>query len=152
VKRRIGPSDDDIGVRVNTEIKINRFDNSPFYKDVKKMLREGTFDLKKDLRQIRFLAFELSANPVKAVKKESPSKNLEGKVLVVNKKYDFAVINLGARDGVSAGDMLSIYRKGNYIGDIVIERVDEMMSSANFLSSNTKEKVKEGDKVVYKSS
>ncbi|HDZ77312.1 MAG TPA: hypothetical protein ENH41_04435 [Candidatus Omnitrophica bacterium] len=93
-----------------------------------------------------------SSPRIDATKKKSAASNLEGKILVVNKEYDFAVINLGARDGVSVGDMLSIYHKGNYVGDIVIERVDEMMSSANFLSSNTKEKVKEGDKVVYRSS
>jgi hypothetical protein len=30
-------------------ITINRFDDSPFYKEIKKMLKEGTIELKKDL-------------------------------------------------------------------------------------------------------
>jgi myosin heavy subunit len=85
-------------------------------------------------------------------KKEPLAKDLEGKILVVNKEYGFAVINLGAQDGVSAGDMLSIYKNDKYIGDIVIERVDKIMSSANFLSSSIKDKVQEGYRVVRKAS
>lgn len=35
---------------------------------------------------------------------------LEGKILVLNKEYNFAVINIGSKDGVALGQLFSIYR------------------------------------------
>jgi predicted RNase H-like nuclease (RuvC/YqgF family) len=79
---------------------------------------------------------------------ETSDKQLEGKILVVNKEYSFAVINLGLRDGVSSGDRFSVYRKNKYIGDVVVERVDEGMSSVNFVNPQVKDAVREGDRVI----
>lgn len=79
------------------------------------------------------------------------AKPSEGKVLVVNKEYAFVVVNLGLRDGISVGDTLSIYQKDKYIGDVVVERVDEAMSSANFTDSSLKDIIKESDRVAIKS-
>ncbi len=85
-------------------------------------------------------------------KKESniQAKGLEGKVLVINKDYNFAVINLGSKDGVSLGDVFSIYQNNKYVGDVKVEKVHDSMSAAGFLSGDIKDKVKEGDKVVQK--
>ncbi|MCX7661389.1 MAG: hypothetical protein N2Z79_01735 [Candidatus Omnitrophica bacterium] len=78
------------------------------------------------------------------------SKRLEGKVLVVNKEYDFAVVNLGSKDGIKIGDRLSVYQDNNYLGDIEIERVHDAMSAGKFLSPQLKDKIKEQDKVILK--
>lgn len=74
----------------------------------------------------------------------------EGKVLVVNKDYNFAVINLGVKDGINLGDVFSVYRENKYLGDIKVEKVHESMSAAGFLSSGMQDKTIEGDKVVKK--
>lgn len=84
------------------------------------------------------------------MKKSTAPSSLEGKILVINKDYDFAVINLGSRDGVNINDIFSIYHKNKYIGDIRIEKVHETMSAANFLSPDIKDKVREGDRVSIK--
>lgn len=78
------------------------------------------------------------------------SSSQEGKVLVINKDYNFAVINLGSRDGIEVGTMFSIYRANKYIGDIKVEKVHDAMSAAGFVTDGLKEKVNEGDKVVQK--
>jgi hypothetical protein len=75
---------------------------------------------------------------------------LEGKVLVVNKDYNFAVISLGNKDGVKVGDVFSIYRKDKLVGDVKVEKVHDSMAAAGFVSSEIKDKVGEGDKVVQK--
>ncbi|MCM8791598.1 MAG: hypothetical protein NC826_00360 [Candidatus Omnitrophica bacterium] len=75
---------------------------------------------------------------------------LEGKILVVNKDYGFVVINLGSQEGVNIDDVFSVYHKGKYIGDIKVEKLHDSMSAAGFLSSQLKDKVAEGDKVVLK--
>lgn len=87
----------------------------------------------------------------KAEKQKKPKAGLkEGKVLVVNKDYNFAVINLGSKDKVNIGDIFSIYHDNNYVGDIKVEKVHESMAAAGFLSEELKNKVSEEDKVVQK--
>lgn len=74
----------------------------------------------------------------------------EGKVLVVNKDYNFAVINLGSKDGVSLGNVFSVYHDNKYLGDVKVEKVHDSMSAAGFLAADMQTKVIEGDKVVRK--
>ena len=75
---------------------------------------------------------------------------LEGKVLVINKDYNFAVINLGSQDGIDAADLFSVYHNDSYIGDIRIDKIQEMMSACAFVSEEVKDKIREGDKVIRK--
>ncbi|MDD5155698.1 MAG: hypothetical protein PHF11_04340 [Candidatus Omnitrophica bacterium] len=75
---------------------------------------------------------------------------LTGKIIVVNKDYNFVVINLGASDGVSVGEVFSVSRKDKYIGDIKVEKVHDTMSAAGFVSADLKNKFSEGDRVVLK--
>ena len=75
---------------------------------------------------------------------------LQGKVLVVNKEYDFVVINLGSKDGVVLGDEFSIFNNNRFIGDVKIEKVHDSMAAAGFLTSGMKDNISEGDKVVQK--
>lgn len=74
-------------------------------------------------------------------------RGLEGKVLVVNKDYNFAVINLGSKDGVNIGDTFSLYHKEKYIGDLKVERIHDSMSAIAF-TAELRDKINEGDKVA----
>jgi len=76
--------------------------------------------------------------------------NLEGKVLVVNKDYNFVVINLGSKDGIGIGNIFSVYQDNKYLGDVKVEKVHDSMAAADFASVDMKDKVNEGDKVVQK--
>jgi len=93
------------------------------------------------------------APPLKApvVKNKEPVKAgaLEGKVLVVNKEFNFIVISLGSKDGIGLGDVFSVYRGKEYIGDVKIEKVHEGMSAAGF-AEEIKNKISENDRVVQK--
>jgi len=92
-------------------------------------------------------AFKLAQEvPVKT----AVASGVEGKVLVVNKDYDFVVINLGSKDAVQIGNVFSIYHSNSYLGDVKIEKVHDSMAAAGFMSSDIKGKVSEGDKVVRK--
>ena len=97
--------------------------------------------------QPKLPAFKLSQEvPVKTI----VAPGAEGKVLVVNKDYDFVVINLGSKDAVQIGNIFSIYHSNSYLGDVKIEKVHDSMAAAGFMSSDIKGKVSEGDKVVRK--
>ncbi|MBM3246059.1 MAG: hypothetical protein FJZ13_01885 [Candidatus Omnitrophica bacterium] len=74
----------------------------------------------------------------------------EGKVLTVNKDYDFILINLGTKEGVRAGEVFGVYHNNKYIGDVKIEKVHDTMSAAGFSKPDMKNKIDEGDKVVRK--
>ncbi|MBP7215723.1 MAG: hypothetical protein KBA46_00390 [Candidatus Omnitrophica bacterium] len=77
-----------------------------------------------------------------------PAAGLEGKVLVVNRDYNFAVINVGSKDGVAVGNVFSVEHSNKYIGDVKVEKVHDNMAAAGFSSADMKDKVSEGDKVV----
>ena len=94
----------------------------------------------------------LESNPVVEAAKAAPALTgaLEGKVLVINNEYNFAVLNFGSRDGINLGDLFSVYHNGNYIGDLRVEKLHDSMSAANFVTPDLKDKIAEGDKVVQK--
>lgn len=81
---------------------------------------------------------------------KTASDRLTGKVLIVNKEYNFAVINLGSKDGIEVDSVFSVYRSKKYIGDLKIEKVHESMAAAGFLSPKIKDRINEGDRVVQK--
>ena len=72
---------------------------------------------------------------------------LEGKIIVVNKEFNFAVINLGSKNNIKLGDEFSIIRDGNSIGSLKVEKVHESISAAGF-DPELKELIKENDKIV----
>ena len=82
----------------------------------------------------------------------APAANVPtGKVLVINKEYNFAVISLGAKDNMTVGSIFGVYHGDTYLGDVRVEKVHESMSAAGFVSTDVKNKISEGDKVVFKS-
>lgn len=97
------------------------------------------------------------AGPVaesKAAQPQEPSaqqnRSPEGSILVVNKEYNFAVINLGTNEGVKQDAVFSVFRKDKYLGDIKVEKVHESMSAAGFVTDGLIDKIAEGDKVAFK--
>jgi predicted RNase H-like nuclease (RuvC/YqgF family) len=87
----------------------------------------------------------------KVTKNELPglAKGLEGKVMIVNKEFNFVVINLGSKDRIKVGDEFSVFRSGKPIGDLKVEKVHEAMSAAGF-SPELKDLIKENDLVKQK--
>lgn len=80
----------------------------------------------------------------------APAKAMEGKILVMNKDYNFAVINLGNKDGVAAGNVFTVFHNNKAVAELTIEKVHDSMSAAGF-PPEIKNKIVEGDKVALKS-
>ena len=70
-----------------------------------------------------------------------------GSVLVVNREFNFIVVNLGSRDNMKQGQFLEILRNGKSIAKVQVERIYDNMSAANLLPESTKADVREGDSV-----
>lgn len=114
-------------------------------------------DLEKRLKEleIRTSAVELGKIEVRGEERDiqpiTPSEKLEGKILVVNKEYDFAVINLGKSDGLNLSDILSVYHEDKHLGNVKVEELRDKLSVVSFLDTGIKDKIKEGDSVVFPS-
>lgn len=80
----------------------------------------------------------------------APQALLEGKVLVVNKEYDFVVVNIGQKDNLVIGDTLEIFRKEKKLGELKVEEVRDTMSVAIPVEPNLIKQLKEDDRVVRK--
>lgn len=76
-----------------------------------------------------------------------PASELVGKILVVNKEYAFIALDLGSRDNLKLGEVLSIYRNDEFIGRVQLERVEEKISAAAILPEWKNVEFKENDMV-----
>lgn len=73
-------------------------------------------------------------------------KDIEGKVMVVNKDFGFIVINLGEKDGIRVGTVFEVLRDNKQIGKVQVDKVYPSMSGATILPE-TKVRLKENDVV-----
>ena len=73
---------------------------------------------------------------------------LQGKVLVINREFDFVVISLGSKDAVKKGARFAVLRGDKEILTVEVDKVYDNMSAANMLAEEKKgSEVKEGDTV-----
>jgi len=71
----------------------------------------------------------------------------EGRVLVVNREFDFIVVDLGKINGIEPGVVFGVYRAGELIAKAKVEDVYDDMCSAVILDEDRKAEVEEDDRV-----
>jgi hypothetical protein len=69
------------------------------------------------------------------------------KVLTVNRKFNFVVINQGLQEGFKMGDKLKVLRQGQEIAMVQIEKLYDKFSAATLVAENPKQQVVEGDEI-----
>jgi len=76
---------------------------------------------------------------------------IRGTVLVVNRPYNFVVLNLGERQGVEANTEMLVQRGGTTIGKIRISAVEPATAIGDIVSNSLARgvQVQPGDTVVY---
>jgi hypothetical protein len=72
---------------------------------------------------------------------------LKGKVLVVNRRYNFVVVDLGARDGVETGMVLILHRDKKFIGKCQVAKVYNSMAAADLVLDWMQDEVRVNDGV-----
>lgn len=80
------------------------------------------------------------------VVKVQPS-SLSGRVLVVNKEFNFVITNLGKRDELALGDSLEVVREERAVAKVQVEKLYESMSAATILPEGRPIDIQEGDYV-----
>lgn len=68
----------------------------------------------------------------------------EGKVLAINKEFNFIVISLGASD-VKKEDKVLIIRDGKLIAQALVEKAENKLSAASLMPNYKTVEIKEGD-------
>lgn len=71
----------------------------------------------------------------------------DGEVVVVNREYDFIVMNLGRNHGLSVGQEFQVVRGDQILGRVKVEKVYDELSAAAILPESQKESIREGDNV-----
>jgi len=77
----------------------------------------------------------------------APRGSQEGQVVVVNREYDFVVMNLGRNQGVAIGQELQVVRGTEVLGRVKIEKVYDELSAAAIMPNSEKDRMHEGDVV-----
>ncbi len=77
----------------------------------------------------------------------SAKKLPDGQVVVINREYDFIVMNLGRNHGLSVGQEFQIVRDNQVLGRVKVEKVYDELSAAAILPESQKNNIREGDVV-----
>lgn len=96
-----------------------------------------------ELDKVRVTSEGEGAGPSVAV----PGGVANGQIIVVNRDYDFVVMNLGKNQGLSIGQEFQILRGETVLGKVKVEKVYEELSAAAILPESDKSSIREGDVV-----
>jgi len=86
-----------------------------------------------------------SASPSEAFSSQLPAR--QGQVIVVNREYDFIVMNLGKRQGLALGQEFQIIRGQEVLGRVKVEKIYDELSAAAILQGSNEDAIREGDLV-----
>ena len=75
---------------------------------------------------------------------------LEGKVLVVNRDYNFIVADIGTSEDINLSDILTIFRNGKYVGEAQVEKIYATMSAATIIKETKAGTIRVNDKVILR--
>jgi DNA-binding transcriptional MerR regulator len=73
----------------------------------------------------------------------------KGKVVAVDPKYDFVVLDIGANQQLVEGAKMLVNRDGRLVAKVKITRVEQNRAIANIMPEWKQDEVLEGDQVVY---
>ena len=76
---------------------------------------------------------------------------LEGRVVVVNREYNFVVVDVGIKNDVEMGDFLTIFRSGKYVGEAQVEKIYDTMSAATIVKETKPKAIMVDDNVIIRS-
>ena len=74
--------------------------------------------------------------------------DLKGKILVVDPKWDFVVLNIGEDQGVIQDGELLVSRDGKLVAKVIVRSVEKDRSIANIVPGWKLGEVIEGDEVT----
>ena len=89
------------------------------------------------------ILFSLSLGVVRA-----EERILNGRILAVNRKFNFVIINLGKEDGIEKGMIFMVYQDKKLLGKVEVEDVFPKMSSCIILPEWKQGSIKVNDGIL----
>jgi len=77
----------------------------------------------------------------------TPEAPVGAKVLTVNRKFNFVVINQGLQEGLKMGDRLKVLKQGKEVATVQVEKLYDKFSAATLVEEDPKQQVVEGDEI-----
>ncbi len=90
---------------------------------------------------------QAESDPSAGASSQASAKTSSGQVIVVNKEYDFIVMNLGRNQGISIGQEFRVIRDNEILGQVKVEKLYDELSAATILPNSKKDSIQEGDQV-----
>ena len=85
--------------------------------------------------------------PQEVKEQKGQNQRTQGRILVINREFDFVMIDLGRVNGVEAGMKFGVYHFGKLTAEVKVERVYEDMCSAIILNKEKEGEMQEDDLV-----
>jgi len=73
----------------------------------------------------------------------------EGKILDVDQKNNFAMIDLGEKDGIESGDVLLVYRDDRFVDKVKVGSMREKVAAVYPIHDGDLENIQSGDKIKF---
>lgn len=128
--------------KVNQQIQIEELNNQIV--QVEEELRDSQDKVLVLEQDVNRLETELGYGKVQTL-----PKGLTGRILFVNKDWNFVVIDLGSDDGLVPNAEMLIHRKDELVGKITISGIARTMAIAELQPEWAQSSVREGDFVVF---
>lgn len=140
---------------ISKKLEDMEFDFQKAKADVTRLKSEKT-RLEKKLSDLKESSVDLDTIVVKSEEKivsplPAPVKvdeALRGRVLVVNKEYDFIVTDLGQDDGIEKGMVFKVMDGATFLGKVEINKIYDTMSSASVLPGGKVNNMKKGNLII----
>ncbi|MEM9399172.1 MAG: hypothetical protein AAF984_03110 [Verrucomicrobiota bacterium] len=107
----------------------------------KKILDDKVVTMSQELQKYKEL--EVLANEQRA------PLSLTGKIVAINKEWNFVVLNVGKDDQLADGIDLTVYRGNDLVGKVRTVSVDANTAIADILPDWTKAEIQIGDQVIF---
>ena len=134
--------------------------STPSTADLRAQLEDAKRQLEDADREKTLLSDKIKATQERATPPETEktrrlpaggNPGIRGKVLAVNRAYNFVVLNLGGRQGVEPNSEMLVLRGGSFIGKIRISSVEPATAIGDIITSSLARgvQVQPGDIVIY---
>ncbi|VAX37735.1 hypothetical protein MNBD_UNCLBAC01-179 [hydrothermal vent metagenome] len=81
---------------------------------------------------------------------QTVANSMKGRIISVDRETEFVIVDLGKKSGIKMGQVMSVYRGKEYLGDIKITRIQPKMSAADLIPPFSSRIVHKNDQVVVK--
>ena len=127
--------------KASQQVQIDELNNTiATMEDEKQDLKDKVVTLEQTIVELEALTGDSAGRPL--------PRGLSGKVVLVNKDWNFVVLDLGSDDGLVPNAEMLVHRGDKLVGKIQISGVTRQMAIADIDASWTTAQVREGDFVA----